>query len=181
MGQHLVDFVFQYLTGTYYRGSLIENFTKIQIYLELLLINPVSTDNMSSVVCSVSFETIKSLKIVWPQIWTLSHASMADFSDFLLKTQHQQILNVSQTLVDWLSLHWWNRFSKLFCFIWKHKDTESCLTPNTENLPMPALSIVVVTKPGYPKYQQSKLKKLFLQAHHKITNKRWLLNRCVLC
>ena len=97
MGQHLVDFVFQYLTGTYYRGSLIENFTKIQIYLEFLLINPVSTDNMSSVVCSVSFETIKSQKIVWPQVWTLSYASMADYLDLLLKTQHQQILNVSQS------------------------------------------------------------------------------------
>jgi hypothetical protein len=63
MGQHLVDFVFQYLTGTYYRGSLIENFTKIQIYLELLLINPVSTDKMSSVVCSVLLGTMKSLEI----------------------------------------------------------------------------------------------------------------------
>ena len=61
MGQHLVDFVFQYLTGTYYRGSLIENFKTMQM-----------------------FKTIKSPKYVWPQIWTLSHASMADFLDFLL-------------------------------------------------------------------------------------------------
>lgn len=72
MGQHLVDFVFQYLTGTYYRGSLIENFTKIQIYLEFLLINPVSTDKMSSVVCSVLLGTMKSLEICWPQIWNLT-------------------------------------------------------------------------------------------------------------
>ena len=42
--------------------------TKFSIILKLLLIYPVRTDKMSSVVCSVSFESIKSPKIVSPQI-----------------------------------------------------------------------------------------------------------------
>ena len=51
---------------------------KFSTNLNILVVYPVSIDKMSSVVRPVSFGTIKSLEIFWPQIWKFDHAGMAD-------------------------------------------------------------------------------------------------------
>ena len=71
--------------------------TKFSINLIILVVYPVSTDKMSSVVHSVSFGTIKSSEIVWPQIWKFVHTRV--WSTFFILDQKSKLTHFSINLI----------------------------------------------------------------------------------
>ena len=80
--------------------------TKFSINIQILVAYPVSTDEMSSIVCSVSFGTNKSIEVFLPKTWKFDHTGMADFFHFGLKIQTPKILNKSKIWGCIPSFHW---------------------------------------------------------------------------
>ena len=132
------NFVHTRVWSTFFISDQKSKLTNFSINLIILVVYPVSTDKMSSVVRSVSFGTIKSSEIVWPQIWKFCpYPGMVDFFHFGPKIQTHKFLYKSNNFGCLPSLNWWNVFSSPFCIIWNHKIIGNCLTPNLKILSIP--------------------------------------------
>ena len=91
------NFVHTRVWSTFFISDQKSKLTNFSINIIILVVYPVSTDKMSSVVRSVSFGTIKSSEIVWPQIWKFVHTRV--WSTFFISDQKSKLTNFSINLI----------------------------------------------------------------------------------